>query len=75
MKIVLTHKGEQTLEVTKPDAAIVAKAKPRLEMAATFFKLTPEQKNIVMDLCSEIAMTQVEADDAPVQQELPFEGE
>lgn len=71
MKLVVNHKGQQSLVVTKPDAAIVAKAKPLLELAAVFFKVDPVE---VLNLCDKIAATQAESDDAPVQQELPFGG-
>lgn len=75
MKLVVNHKGQQSLVVSKPDAAVVAKAKPLLELAAVFFKLDPLDKAIVDNLCDRIADTQVEVDAALVQQELPFEGE
>lgn len=71
MKLVVNHRGEQSLVVSKPDAAVVAKAKPLLELAAVFFKVDPAD---VLNLCDKIAFTQVEAGAAPVQQELPFEG-
>jgi len=75
VKLTVNHKGEQKLIVSKPDAAVIAKAKPLLALAAVFFKLDPLDKAIVDNLCDKIAATQVEADDAPVQQELPFEQE
>lgn len=72
MKLVVNHKGQQSLVVSKPDAAIIAKAEPLLKLAAVFYEINPIS---VLDLCQKIAATQVEADAAPVQQELPFEGE
>lgn len=50
MKLIVNHKGAQSLVVSKPDIAILEKARGLLILAATHFDLTPEAKNGIATL-------------------------
>lgn len=75
MNLVVNHRGERKLVVTKPDAKLIAKALPLLDLAAVFYNLE-SAKAIVDDLCGKIINANAEDEEpAQVQQDLPFETE
>lgn len=53
MKLIVNHKGEQKLIVSKPDAAVLEKARGLLNLAANFFEYTPEAKAAIKQLITD----------------------
>jgi len=50
MKLIVNHKGAQSLVVTKPDVAILQKARNLLNLAAIHFGLSNETKGEIAGL-------------------------
>lgn len=50
MKLIVNHKGAQSLVVSKPDVAILQKARGLLNLAATHFGLSEETKGEIAGL-------------------------
>lgn len=68
MKLIVNHRGEQSLVVSKPDVAILQKAKGLLNLAATHFGLYDESRGEIASLIDDTIALGTKA--APEQQEL-----
>lgn len=55
MKLIVNHKGEQSLIVTKPDAAVLKKARGLIRLAATFYGAQPEVVGAIVSLIDNCA--------------------
>jgi len=67
MKLIVNHKGVQSLVVSKPDAAVLEKAKPLLNLACVFFDVPVDVKNSINALiCHAVAIGTPQADDQAV---------
>lgn len=53
MKLIVNHKGAQSLVVTKPDVALLKKASLLLNLAATHFGLSAETKGEIAGLIAD----------------------
>lgn len=64
MKLIVNHRGEQSLIVSKPDAVILEKARGLLGLAAAFFAFPDESKKLMLALVNDtIALARKDSTD------------
>jgi len=64
MKLIVNHRGQQSLVVSKPDAAILEKAKGLLGLAAAFYAFPDEAKRLMLTLIdSTVALARKDSTD------------
>lgn len=64
MKLIVNHRGQQTLVVSKPDAAILEKARGLLGLATAFFAFPDESKKDMLRLIKDtIALARKDSND------------
>lgn len=68
MKLIVNHKGQQSLVVSKPDVAILQKAYGLINLAATFFDVPNETRGEIAALVTDTIALGTK--DVGVQQEL-----
>ena len=70
MKLIVNHRGQQSLVVSKPDVAVLQKAHGLINLAATFFGLSNESRAEINGLIIDTVALGVKAVQGEQQMEL-----
>ena len=58
MKLIVNHRGERVLVITKPDMNVLKKARELIALAAVFYKVPPATQaaiELLIDDCTALA--------------------